>query len=227
MTEIYQPSKNSETSKTANAWKIIIFIIFLLAICFAAWYFLFRENSKPVAPQNANNTQTPQSLLEKISKHIILPAEDPIISTVTDAQKLQKEDAFFSNVQNGDTLLIFPNTKKAILYSSRRDVLVNVGPVILPPGQAEAALNVKIEMRNGTPDLKAADTLMEELKARGATISRVVFAARRDYKNTVLVNVSGADISALENFLGLKAIASLPAGEKPAKDAQAVIIFGK
>jgi hypothetical protein len=230
MTELYQPYQTKQENKSFP-WKAVIFIVFLAFVCFGAWYFLINGgklppigNHKPAASQ----TQEPD-LYTKISKHIILPNEAPIISTVSDAQRLKNEDAFFANVENGDTLLIYPNTKKAVLYSSVRDILVNVGPVILPteaPVQA-SKLDLKIEVRNGTKDLKAADPLMEALKAQGATISKVVFASRRDYAQVMLVNVSGKDLSALEGFLNIKSFSTLPEGEKPAKDVDAVIIFGK
>lgn len=230
MTNLYQPYQETE-KKSSSSWKAIVFVIILAAVCFAAWYFLISGGKLPVIPgvnKQAEKTQEPD-LFAKISKHIILPAENPIVSTITDAEKLQREDAFFSNVQNGDTLLIFPNTKKAVLYSSVRDVLVNVGPVILPESAppAEQKIELKIEVRNGTKDLKAADALMEALKAKGVTISKIIFASRRDYSQPMLVNVSGKDISVLESFLGLKSFAQLPEGEKPAKDVDAVIIFGK
>jgi len=69
-------------------------------------------------------------IVEKVRALVVVPEdEDPVIATVQDADKLAQEQPFYKNVQNGDTVLIYPRAQKAIIYRASEDILVNVGPV--------------------------------------------------------------------------------------------------
>lgn len=70
------------------------------------------------------------SLVERVSQHILLPEETPTIATVTDAEALAAEQPFFRDAQNGDRIMIYPEAERAILYNFEEDILVNVGPYI-------------------------------------------------------------------------------------------------
>lgn len=67
---------------------------------------------------------------------MFLPEEDPTIATITDAENLIQQQPFYAGAQNGDKLLIFPNAKKAIIYSEARDKLINVGPIYFNANKA-------------------------------------------------------------------------------------------
>ncbi len=67
-------------------------------------------------------------LKNKIAKIINLPDETPVVGTVNDKEKF-KDQPFFSGVENGDKLLIFPEAKKAVVYREKDNKLINVGPI--------------------------------------------------------------------------------------------------
>lgn len=70
-----------------------------------------------------------QTIINKVSRLIVLPeGETPTIATVADPSKL-KGQAFFANAKVGDKVLIYPNSKKAILYDPNQDIIVEVAPV--------------------------------------------------------------------------------------------------
>lgn len=75
----------------------------------------------------------------KVAELIIPPQEEPVMAVVTAADSLIKEQAFYQGVQNGDILLIYPQAGKAILYSTSRDRLLNVGPVQVGQDTKKAA----------------------------------------------------------------------------------------
>ena len=84
--------------------------------------------------ENINeSSQTDQAkILNDVSKLIILPAgEAPIISVINNAAELTKEQPFFTGAQNGDMLLAYRNSLKAIIYSPSRKLIVNAGPIVL------------------------------------------------------------------------------------------------
>lgn len=86
--------------------------------------------SKKSAEKTA--TQETQDLVAKVGAIIELPSgETPTIATVTDISKV-KDQAFFANAQNGDKLLIYPQAKKAILYSPETNKVINVAPLEVP-----------------------------------------------------------------------------------------------
>jgi hypothetical protein len=67
--------------------------------------------------------------MTKISKLMVLPAnETPTVATVSDPEAL-KDQAFFANAQKGDKVLIYAQAKKAILYSTTLNKIIDVAPL--------------------------------------------------------------------------------------------------
>lgn len=89
-----------------------------------------------------------KTLIAQVKKHMVIPDEEPVVATVTDASLLVKEQKFFEGAENGDMLLVFPKAAKAIIYSSKRDLVVNVGPLIAPT-QANGT-----ELQNPAPSIE-------------------------------------------------------------------------
>lgn len=119
-----QPPKKKKT-KNRTAW-VIISIVFVLVVSSVLYVFYFSQNEDREIKQTQKEVD---SLLNGLSKISIIPNEEPVIFTISDADALIKEQQFFTNSQNGDTLLIFPKAMKAIIYSSSRGIVVNMGPV--------------------------------------------------------------------------------------------------
>jgi hypothetical protein len=128
-----QSSKNKKTKKRIPLF--IILVIAILLIGAVLYTFLSSKNGDNLSSKNGDkdNIEKTQEevilLLNSLSKISIIPNEEPVIFTISDADALIKEQQFFTNSQNGDTLLIFPKAMKAIIYSSSRNIIVNMGPV--------------------------------------------------------------------------------------------------
>lgn len=70
-----------------------------------------------------------QALLDQVRTHIILPeGEEPTIATIDNAEDLARLQDFFKHSQNGDKLIIYPQAKRAFIYSPSRDIMVSAGP---------------------------------------------------------------------------------------------------
>ncbi len=106
-----------------------ITIVALLAIGGAAYlYKQVRDLKKDSQMGNIQSNQ--EQLRDRIGKLINLPDENPTVANVTDKEKL-KDQPFFKDAQNGDSLLIFPAAKKAIIYRESENRLINVGPIAI------------------------------------------------------------------------------------------------
>jgi hypothetical protein len=184
-----------------------------------------------------------------VSELMILPkGDEPVLATVTDAETLIKQQAFFARAMNGDQLLLFPKNMKAVIYSPSRKLIVNVGPIQQSAGNqqtktANNALQEKttiavdpktaltVEIRNGTGKTGYAAQIAEQISAddRYAVI-KVADATKKDYGRAVVFDRSKdeskkAKLNALINAFSAESISDLPKGEEETT-ADALIILG-
>lgn len=62
---------------------------------------------------------------------LTLPSdEQPTVATVSDPNKL-KDQPFFAGAEKDDKLLIYTNSKKAIIYRPSTNKIINVGPIAI------------------------------------------------------------------------------------------------
>jgi hypothetical protein len=88
-------------------------------------YFYRKSNTNPQedAAKDLANT------IKLVGKHIVLPTdEQPTMATVSDPAKL-KDQSFFANAKKGDKVLIYADSRKAILYNPETDRVVEVAPI--------------------------------------------------------------------------------------------------
>lgn len=96
-------------------------IILVLAFAFSlAWH-----GTRQTDPGAASQREI-EKLTARIGGFMDLPVdEQPTLATVADQEKLKGQE-FFSRAQNGDKLLIYPKTKKAILYRPSTGKVIEV-----------------------------------------------------------------------------------------------------
>lgn len=131
--------------------KIPLFIIFIVIILsVGAYYFLIYQKNQTSSndPTQAAAIET-QNLLEKIGKLIELPVgEQPQIATVSDASKLPNQP-FFAKAKNGDKVLIYNISQKAILYRPSINKIIDVESLVLAqpttePVQIQATVSATV-----------------------------------------------------------------------------------
>lgn len=90
----------------------------------------FTSNAGDAQPQLTE--QEVQSVVRGVGKLIRLPeGEEPVIASIIDVDQLVATQPFYEGAENGDFLLIYPQAAKAIIYSPKRNIIVNVGPIII------------------------------------------------------------------------------------------------
>lgn len=200
-------------------------VVFILAIAGG----IFKNILGMQNPQEKAKQET-EIIAEKIRKLMDLPKDDePVLATVQDKDLLTKEQSFFEGAENGDVVLIFPKSAKAILYSPKRNVIVNAGPVVSGLGDTTSPLTV--EIRNGTDKNGLANTIKEQLSTSALfQVIGIADANKKNYESTILVDtgktVNRDAVGQLAEVLGAKTVNSLPSGEKET-NADVVIILGE
>ncbi|MEK7625204.1 MAG: hypothetical protein AAB467_02520 [Patescibacteria group bacterium] len=125
---------NPPASAGRNFNKIGLIILFFLAFLFlGSTTYYYRENSK--LKNNYTQKAAQESIAElisKVSKLIVLPKDEtPVIATVTDPEKLKKEQPFFANASIGDKILIYTGARQAFMYSPELNKIIQVSPILI------------------------------------------------------------------------------------------------
>lgn len=117
---------------------LILFIIFLVILL--AWFkfdFLEQKNNEDssVINQNIENIQENissqkndegnlDSLIEKVSKHVLLPSGQIQVYTINDANKLRQGNQIFKYIKDGDRLII--GDDRIIMYDPIKDKVIDL-----------------------------------------------------------------------------------------------------
>ena len=126
------PVKKKKKKSLAKRLGLSGAALFLLIVAIAAAAFFYTKyqdsQDKLKHPERLAAAQT-QNLVQKVGEHVELPAgEQPTVATVSDVSKLSNQ-TFFSNAKNGDKVLIYSKSKKAVLYRPSEDKVINVAPL--------------------------------------------------------------------------------------------------
>src|SRR5476651_778068 len=107
-------------TKAPIFWIISVVVVLVLGGVGIGLY-QYQKVSSQLAKVQSNPAQAGQltddrqrELIAEVSSKIMLPAEEkPTVAIVSDINRL-KDQQFFANGQNGDVVLIYMNSKKAI-----------------------------------------------------------------------------------------------------------------
>jgi hypothetical protein len=102
---------------------ILILVLVGTAVLFGSLYFHARAELGKSPTTNA--VEEANTLIKKISEHMVMPNERPTIATVDNTKKLANQ-AFFKNARNGDKVLMYTQSKKAILYRPSDDKIIEI-----------------------------------------------------------------------------------------------------
>jgi len=115
--------------------KILLIIIFLVLIGGIVYFYTQYRNSKIeieklTKDQDSLASLEAKKLVDTVAELIVLPDESPTVATITDITKLKHQE-FFANAKNGDKVLIYNQSKKAILYRPSVNKIIDIAPVNL------------------------------------------------------------------------------------------------
>ncbi|MFZ3031488.1 MAG: hypothetical protein WA082_00435 [Candidatus Moraniibacteriota bacterium] len=240
----------SETPKKNRALSAIVVLVILLFLSVGiAGYFYYQLKNVGVAK---SETDEITELIQTIGATLELPeGEAPTLATVTDKEKLA-EQPFFQKAENGDKVLIYANTGRAILYRPSTKKIVDVTTVnVNTPTQAEQNTTpapettqqpqaqitaqavpsvARVALLNGSTTVGVTNAKEKQLTALYADITVVSkeAAVKNDYEQTIVVDVTGknAELAGkIATTLG-GVVATLPAAETAPVDTDILVIVG-
>ncbi len=111
--------------------KTIILIVTGVIVIIATGILLYiRHTHSLPAYKEAQAQRDLASLVEDVKKLIYIgDTEMPAVFTIDDPELLISQQAFFTGAEKGDSLLIYSKSSKAIIYSKKRNMIINAGPV--------------------------------------------------------------------------------------------------
>ena len=224
------------TISRGKTFRISLIVVVILALIGSGFlYFQYQKTAKELKKVKSQVTITQgakddevKKIVSEVSKIAKLPEnETPSIATITDVSKL-KDQPFFKNAQNGDILLVYNNSGKAILYDPKDKKIVDVTTL-----STTASFNqqFKVAIRNGTATPNLTGKLEEDLKKTLGVVNVVSKenAQKQTYEKTIVIVLNKeATEFALNVARALNVqTADMPADEPKPQEVDVLVIIGK
>lgn len=215
-----------ETKKTGKFNLIISVVLVVIAVALAALTFYFYKQYQSIK-KNPNQVAQAEidAVVANVSKIIDLPKDEtPTLATVQDKDKL-KDQPFFAQAQNGDKILIYTKSKKAIIYRPKDNILVNVGPIVIDPKTLPQLALVDAGGDVNGAVKKLSDKFTDNVAIASSTSAK----NKNSVKQTVVLDVTGKSgdlASQIAQELGGTVSNVYPAGEAVPEGAN-IVIFVK
>jgi len=174
-----------------------------------------------------------EDLLAYLGQRVLLPDGRPAISTIKDVDNLKQHDQFFTKAANDDKYILYNH--EAVIYRPSIDRIINFAPTgdsSLATGESATSTEpmaiskekLTVEVRNGTEVAGLAAKWKSRLADAGQyDVAKIGNASQDTYTQTYLINLTGKDVSALEQIVGVSASVTMPAGE--ATSSQDVLLI--
>lgn len=133
--------QNSSVKSQLDGVKLfmILLIGFLIVASMgvAAYYYNQYQKTQVLLKDPGKATQEEnKALVAKLSQMMELPAEAPTVATVIDKTKLTSQP-FFARAENQDKVLIYTQSRKAILYRPSTNKIIEVAPITIGNGDQQ------------------------------------------------------------------------------------------
>ena len=230
----------AETGKKGRkVFLSILLVLLFLGLAGAAGYFFWQYKKALAISKTITASDEAQAVAEKVKAFMELPEWEPALTTITNQEKLA-DQPFFPNALEGDKILIYIQSKKAILYRPYSNELI--GTISLLSSQSaetetkavaenteKIESKVKVDVLNGTEIKGLAKETADKLSGmENVELAKVGNAQKSDYAKILVVDLSGKNAVAakiIAQKLGGE-VGTLPAGESKGT-VDILVIAGK
>lgn len=173
-------------------------VALIIGLMGVSGYFYYQYKKVVANPSTASQDEL-KNIVQKIGKFMDIPSEEPTLATVSDKEKL-KSQVFFSNAENGDKVLIFTKSQRAILYRPSTGKVIEVMS-LSSSGQSGSlqsqANNQTVQAEN--QNVQAGEKPKEEAQSNQSNVQNVAGAQQSEnLSNKVKIAVyNGTDIKGL------------------------------
>ncbi|MEI6462475.1 MAG: hypothetical protein WCO33_02285 [bacterium] len=199
----------------------IVLVLVIVGLSATSFYFYKQYTTIKDNPQVLGQ-QASDTLLKSLGKLMVLPTDEtPTIAEVLDKEKL-KDQAFFSDSQNGDKIIIYTKAQKAIIFREKDNLIVNVGPILI---NNTSQVSVVLQ---GTKEAMAAvaTTIASELGTSVNVTNKIEAKNPTTLKKNLVVDIKGTKSDAASRIattIGGET-GSLPAGVTAPADVDFLIL---
>lgn len=198
----------------------------------AYYYTRYQKAQLFLSNPNEASKEEIKSISQELGKLIELPRDDePTVATILDKNKL-KNEPFFTKAENGDKVILYTKSLKAILFRPSTGKVINFASLNISTPSAQTAQPVRIVIYNGTETTGLTQTLEKDLTSKANNIKVVSRenAKKTDYAKTLVVDLTGNQADVAEQLAQLAggSVGKLPEEEtNPGSSAEFLIIVGK
>lgn len=216
---------------------LTLFGFAIMALAVAGFmYYQYQKTASELKQVKKTQLATPQNLKEDEVKRMVTEVakvaripnnETPSIATITDVSKL-KDQPFFKDAKNGDILLVFNSSGKAVLYDPKDKKIVDITTLSTTTSFNQ---QFKIVIRNGTKTPNLASNLEGDLK-KALGVANVVAkenAQKSTYEKTQIsvINQAAAEFASNVAKAINAQVVDFPTDEPKPQDADILVIIGK
>lgn len=115
---------------------LIAGVVILILVLLGTMVSLFQQRhalQQQLAKQGGGSAKSAtdvEALVREVGQYIQLPVgEKPTVITVSDVEKARQQSSFFAKAENGDKVLLYNQSKQAILYRPSTKKLIQVAPL--------------------------------------------------------------------------------------------------
>lgn len=218
-----------------------LLLIAIAGVGTSGYFYYQYQNTQKVLGESQNQYAEVKDLVDEVAHLMDLPKEEPTVATVSDIEKL-KSQPFFNRAQNGDKVLIYQSTRKAILYRPATKKIIDVATVNLGEPSPAASKSEGTESLTPTPAKSAKVVILNGTTTTGLTrraeseLSEVknieivdrANAKKNDYSKNIVADISGSNEEKVKELASKfnAQVASLPDGEDKPQEGDIIIILG-
>jgi uncharacterized protein HemX len=114
-----QAENKRQRRKRGPAIALLLLLLIAAVGASAFWFVKYRE------AVNSNPAKERQKIIQTIGQAVMLPAEEPELSTVTNTAKLTNQ-TLKTRAKNGDKLLVYAKAKRLIIYRPSNGKVVDM-----------------------------------------------------------------------------------------------------
>ena len=177
---------------------VVTVVIIIGVVLYIKLYRQYADAQRALKNPTEAAKQTTKTLVEKVSKLILLPEEEPTLANVTNVEKLRIQP-FFTNALNGDIVLIYQQAKKAVLYRPSTNQIIEVAPLTIGDTATPSAstttpvATVRFLLLNGTT-ISGLTKKMEDALIKAypeAIVADRDTAKKKTYEKSILIDIKG------------------------------------